>query len=636
MKESESSKGTWYAKVPKDRRRNVAFRRRLISRAETDKSLRRELWKACSEDVLFYTNAFCWTHDPRRRNSVIPFITYDYQDEAILELVKAITGGHDVGIVKSRDMGASWIILLVFEWFWHFSPAMLNFLMVSRNADLVDSRGDMGSLFAKIDFLHKHEPTWLLPKGRKLGADDPNRRMMHLGNAVTGSTIDGETTTGDVARGDRRTAILIDEFAAFEPRADFAVLRSTRDATRCRIFNSTPQGSGNAFAQVINDMPGVKVLRLHWPSHPRKNRGLYRSDEEGNLKLLDDWTGVVEAREKGVRESKMVSFPREYPFILDGKIRSPWYDLECARAASPQEIGQELDLDFMGSDYQFFDPEVIHKLKGSCAREPYMLGELEFDPESYAPRKFREDAHGCLRLWLQLGDDGRPDADARYVMGIDIATGTGASNSAAVVYDRKKAEKVAEYINPNILPIDFARVCFALGRFFNRARIVPDRTGPTGEVFVRKLIADGYGNIYYRRTERKVTREITNEPGVWLNSQKRTSILEEYRDALGTFKIINRSAMALEECLQFIRKMDGSIEHTGSVHAKRPDGARSAHGDLVIADALAWVELNEAGEEAEEPELDEIPDNCIGARLAARREQERKDAAVKERLGDGW
>ena len=100
----------WYSRVPKDPRKNVRFRRRLIERAETNKALRRELWDACASDILFYINTFCWTHDPRRKHSLIPFVTYPYQDDCIKKLVKAIEEGHDVGIVKSRDMGASWII----------------------------------------------------------------------------------------------------------------------------------------------------------------------------------------------------------------------------------------------------------------------------------------------------------------------------------------------------------------------------------------------------------------------------------------------------------------------------------------------------------------------------------------------
>lgn len=624
---------SWYDKVPKDYRRNLLYRANLLERAAKSRSLQRELVKACSEDVLFYVNTFCWTYDPRKKQSVIPFITYKFQDEAFLEIVRCIRSGIDVGIEKSRDMGASWIMMTAFEWFWHFSDQPLSFLMVSRKESYVDEKGNPKALFSKLDFLHKNQPKWLLPPGRRLGWDDPNRRLMHLENAKTGSVVDGESTTGDVARGDRRTAILIDEFASFDVTDAYAVLSSTRDATRCRLFNSTPKGSGNAFYQVIHDMDAVRVIRMHWSEHPSKRLGLYTAGDGGKVKLLDDWAGVVKVREKGVKTPKMVAFPKDYLFILDGKLRSPWYDNEYARCASAAEVAQELDIDYLGSDYQFFDPATIQKLIHANCRDPDRIGDLEFDHDTCEPRRFVDNPKGRLKLWLTLDGDGGIGRGRRFVVGADVSAGTGASNSTASVYERGTNEKVAEYANPNVLPTDFARFCMALGRFFNKARIVPDRSGPTGEVFVKRLVVECYGNVYYRRNEKKVGREITTEPGVWLNPQQRTSLLEEYRDALGTYKVVNRSEAAMNECLMFVRKMDGTIEHSGSKNAKDPGGARTAHGDIVISDALANLDLNDSRTQPEQSEP-EIPANCIAARM--RRRQDEEAEAKKDRLGEGW
>lgn len=67
-----------------------------------------------------------------------------------------------MAIEKSRDMGASWMMCLVSTWFFlfhdHFSA-----LMLSRKEEYVDKKGDNKTLFAKIDFLLKWMPTWLLP-----------------------------------------------------------------------------------------------------------------------------------------------------------------------------------------------------------------------------------------------------------------------------------------------------------------------------------------------------------------------------------------------------------------------------------------------------------------------------------------
>lgn len=94
----------------------------------------------------------------------------------------------------------------------------------------------------KLDHLIKWCPKWLLPTF--------TRTKMHLTNLETGSSIDGESTNQNFGRGDRRTGVVLDEFAAVEN--GHAILRATRDVTRCRIFNSTPNGTGNAFYDICH------------------------------------------------------------------------------------------------------------------------------------------------------------------------------------------------------------------------------------------------------------------------------------------------------------------------------------------------------------------------------------------------
>jgi hypothetical protein len=328
-----------YALVPKDFDANVRFRRELIQMAVSDKGARRQLRQMCAEDLLFYINAFCFTYDPRRDIRVLPFVTYtDFQDEALLTLADAVAKGYDCAVPKSRCMGASVMGLAVFEWYWHFFRDM-SFLVISRNEKYVDESGNPKTLFWKIDFMHKHQPRWLLPTGRWLGDKDPSRRLLHLGNVDTGSVIDGESTTGDAGRGDRRTAMFIDEHAAFELNDGFKVLRATRDTTKCRIFNSTPQGMNNAFAEVVHNT-AARQIRMHWSRHPEYSRGLYTS-KDGVLVRLDDYVGTVEVLRKGDPERRRVAFPSDYEFTLDGKVRSPWYDNECARCVAEMEIAAE-------------------------------------------------------------------------------------------------------------------------------------------------------------------------------------------------------------------------------------------------------------------------------------------------------
>lgn len=621
--------GKYYDIVPKGFRDNLEFRREVLVQCARNKKRAAEVRAMCAEDILFYVNTFVWTDDPRvKPKPNIPFITYPFQDEAMLTIVDCIEKGQDCAIEKSRDMGASWMNLTCFEWLWHFRE-LQSFLMISRNEDYVDKKGNPKSLFWKIDFIHKNEPSWLLPTGRWLRWDDPGRKLLHLENADNGSVIDGEGTTGDAGRGDRRTAALIDEFAAFELNDGFSVLASTRDMTKCRIFNSTPKGSGNAFYNVTHKTAAVRIS-LHWSRHPEKNRGLYRAKANG-VERLDKWSGAVDVVTSG--KSQRIAYPAGYPFVRDGKVRSPWYDEECKRCVSQVEISQELDIDYLGSSYQFFDPAFIEGVKKIYGSEPTSVGDIDRDSEGVTPKRFTASRKGHLSLWIPA-PSGACVGDAReFIVGADVSAGTGASNSTAAVYERLTREKVAEYACPNILPADFGRYIVALAKYFNGAKVVPDRSGPTGEVMVKTMIEEGYTNIYYSRNEKKMGRDITDKPGVYLNPQMRASCLESYRDALGKYRIVNHSVRALDECLKFIRNMDGSVEHSGAANSIDPSGARAAHGDIVIADALACLELDDSGvsEKTNEPEM---PLNCIGRRLKEKKQNE--EIAKSDYLPAGW
>ena len=50
---------------------------------------------------------------------------------------------------------------------------------------------------------------------------------------------------------------------------------------------------------MTHEMAAVHVIRMHW-SRIGSARAV-RPDDDGKVKLLDDWTGVVEDREKGVK-----------------------------------------------------------------------------------------------------------------------------------------------------------------------------------------------------------------------------------------------------------------------------------------------------------------------------------------------
>ena len=542
---------------------NLRFRRELIRLGSSGREQAEQLWIMCVRDPLFYINTFCWTYDPRRQPSTIPFITYEYQDEVFREIFEAL-GVEDAAAEKSRDMGASWMFLTAFEHSWHFNPGK-TFLLVSRVEDLVDKKNEPDSLMWKIDFLHRCQPAWLLPTGRTGKPGDSCRQKLSLYNEDNGSTITRTSTTSEASRGGRKTAILFDEFAAV---ADgHSMLKASRDATNCRFFNSTPQGTGNAFYDTMQT--GIRKFRLHWSRHPIKAKGLYTGSR--------------------------------------GEQRSPWYDLQCKRAAHPMEIAQELDIDYLGSDYQWFDPLELQRLQDKTVTPCYLRGELEYDPAECKPSRFAETPKGRCQLWVVPDANGSVPKDRGYAVGVDIATGTGASNSVISVADRTTGEKVAEFATPHLKPHDLAREAVAFCRWFagntHGAFLIWEANGP-GRIFGDEILNLGYRNFFYRQNEKSLVRAPSTFPGWWASKETKLALLGAYRQALHDGTFINRSHQAVKECAQYVYSPGGGVAHSRSMTTVDPSGARENHADRVIADALAWKAVKATPKvQGDEPEV---------------------------------
>lgn len=589
--------------VPKEYEANLWFRRDVMDQGRKSDDLAEELWIMCSRDPLFWVNTFCWTYDPRKREPVIPFITYEYQDEGIISLLSRL-GDDDVLIEKSRDMGASWICLLLLVWPFIFRD-YCTFLCASAKEDLVDKREDPDSLFWKIDFVLKYMPGFLRPM--------VYRANLHFTNLSNNSTIDGCSTTRDLARGGRRTAVLLDEFASVSD--GFEVLKATRDVTNSRVFNSTPKGRGNAFYAIRNT--GIHIQRFHWSQHPEKAAGLYKS-ERGKVILKDP--GYI--------------YPPGFQPILDGKLRSPWYDRQVARAAHPQEIAQELDIDYLGSDELFFNPEVLEKYKAELCIPPIITGELEFDYQDLKPIEFVRQYRGRTKLWINLERGVRPPEGEGYVVGCDIATGTGATPSVMTIIGIETAEVVCEFASAHVSPEAFADIVLAHCYWFHDAFLVWESNGPGG-IFGKAVVENGYRNMYYKKNEQTLSKRVSDIPGWHSSRETKLTLLGNYRRGLQSRAFTNRSAESVDECFEYIYDQSGNVIHAKSAARSTavdstPAKTGDNHGDRVISAALAWKAYkdNAPVRRSDEPRV--IPPSCFYQRRLKRRElQAVKDEWVR-------
>lgn len=399
-----------------------------------------------------------------------------------------------------------------------------------------------------------------------------------------------------MGRGGRRTGILLDEFAAVEE--GYNVLAATRDTTDCRLFNSTPAGAAGAFYDVMQSRTLWK-LRLHWPLHPRKAAGLY--------------------------------------FDEAGRPRSPWYDLQCERATHPQEIARELDINYAGADFEFFEGELVDEVKLRDVTPPLYTGDLEYTTDNCTPVQFLENERGSFHLWLHPAADGRPTTEHQYVMGVDVATGTrnqegrGASVSAISVGDCTTREKVAEFAISGLQPHLLARQAVAIAKWFagpdgQGAYMAWEDNGP-GMLFGQNVLELGYRHVYFRRQETRLKKRVTDVPGWWSTPETKRLVLGDYKKALVEGKFINRSQHAVEEMRFYVYKPTGDIVHSQAQTSIDPTGARHNHGDRVVADALCWMMMKAYVEVPPEPAEQDAPP--FGS-LAARRSERERVAQERE------
>lgn len=545
----------YYSLCPKDLNGNLDFRERIGHACNKKPYLRHQFWSMCKRDLLFYINSACFIFEPRPVPKELPFITYQFQDTALTK-IDASLGRKDMVIEKSRDMGASWMVITVMEWRWQFYRRYA-FLLLSRVEDLVDRTDDPDTLFWKFDFLRTKQWRWLQAP--------VTRTDKHCLNRMLDGVIDGSSTNKFAGTGGRRTAILADEFSKMDNQS--AIFTGTMAVSDCRYFVFTPQGTGNKAYDIAHD-PKIEKLTLHWTKHPLKSVGLYYTNEKVT---------------SGIR-------------FQEGKPRSIWYDKQCERASHPKEIAQELDIDYLGSSFQFFDGDLLHQLRQTTVKPPTHRGDVTLDNDGN-PTGFTEIGNGRLKLWCFLDDNDEPPHDRNYAIGADISTGElmagteSSSNSVLSIVDLKTGEQVGEFVTGGVPAVDFAMITIAICRWFRGpngpAFLMWERNGGPGITYTQQIMKTTFRNFYYETVEDRMSRKRSDKPGHHTTIESKKAMLAFIQDAWKKNRVIPRSAELLIEASQYIYTPRGDVKHSRQAESENPTEAGDNHGDRVIAAALA-------------------------------------------------
>jgi hypothetical protein len=588
---------------PTDFRGNLLRRQIILKTCRESPKYRPALLALCRRDIIAFADLLVWQYNPDNVDDEVgPWITWDWQAHALRETMRRLfkKGRTDMLWEKSREMGATWLAIIMVVHLCLFHPNK-RVLCLSHKEEAIHKPGDTkGTLFGKIDFLLSHLPRWMSAgvKRNKLVYSFPN-----------GSTITGGATTEAAGVGDRCSLILLDEFSKYRQKPAYEIFGATAD-TGPRLFIGTHYGVSGCYYDLSQrrDMP---KLVFHWTLHPEKRRGLYRSDPElpYGFEVLD----------------LEYSYPADYDYVRTGKplggpgeivtpwyagpavgVRSPWYDAECLRRSNDRNVAQHLDIAPSQSQFNFFDSVMVARLQAACV-PPLGEYDLRFDPITGDPLGLVAEAGGPVKLWVnpaEVDAGGRltaVPADA-YGMGVDVSQGTGASNSVCSVGSATTGRKVCEVAVPDLDPKEFAVLCIAVCRLFKNSEGTPallnwEAQGPGG-VFGRVLKEKKFTRLFYRESRDIHKRVVVSDiPGYATNVEgAKHNLLGHYALALKDRLFVNPSYQAFEDCKHYrYNDAKDTVEHPKHAGGPDPSGARSNHGDRVIADALLVMCLRRLG-----------------------------------------
>lgn len=528
----------------------------------------------CVESYLFWINTFGMTFRPKvamadgrevalsGRETIWPFVLWPCQDDLAAAAISSIWGGRSLVVDKSRDMGASWVLLSVFQWMFQFFPNM-SFLEMSREERAVYDPGDMSALFSKHSFLMEYQPKGMVPPHESTA--------LKFARTDCRSSIVGTATGENKGRAGRYSAVLLDEAAFIRQLRPLWV--SMEQTVPCRIANSTAFGPGYFSKLVRSGKYGV--VRLPWWDHPEKGVGAYET--------VNPETGAK-------------------------TITSPYLERKRDEAIDARDVAQEFEMDHDAATSAVFDLPTITRQLSTYARPPVFSGYLTVDghedhelsrmvgtgrcPSLRFTAAPLASGYDSLHLWCDLVKDRdgvfRPPQSRNYVIGSDVGLGLGASNTTASVIDTSTGDKVAEFASAKHGPEDWARKLAALGFWFGGpagcAYLIWESNGAGQNVW--KILHMLRYPWYYRSVdESKVSAKVSDSPGFHQTNERKKALILNLAGAMRRDEFRNPSKRAIEEASTYSWYDSGDVG-TGE-RADLTTGARSQHGDLTIADALA-------------------------------------------------
>lgn len=338
------------------------------------------------------------------------------------------------------------------------------------------------------------------------------------------------------------------------------------------LDNTAYPGRGRKYARVvIDEAAAVRDLETVWNAAVRPTL----TDLIGDAWFLSTPAGHGYFHQLYLRGQSNDPEWHDWASWRFGTVDNPYIsrdEVEEARRTMPEFLFMQeyLGIPIQPSE-QFFRTTIVEDHRKRHAKPPRRCRYVGADG-------FRDDPNGS---WFVFTDAAKA---TNYVIGMDISSGTGKSNSVATVMDRTTGAIVAEYVDPQILDHELAEMVCKVGRTIyggqcGQAFLIWEANGP-GEGFYKHVLRQDYSFFYYQRNV-GVRAELRSRKYGWHSTREnKRALLSDMHRELATGGIVIPSDQGLNEMLDYIFYDDGSVGP--SLVQDDTTGAKLAHGDRVI------------------------------------------------------
>lgn len=507
----------------------------------------------CRDDTIYFAEEYCKVYD-RTQGGNVPFIVFETQKR----ILNALKDNDFTLFLKYRQAGISTTCAVDAAKQLLFADPD-NPVKISIVANKLATAQEF---LKKVKGFIKFKPEWWA-----VDQVNSNQTELRLSN---GSEIRAHGTSDNALRGYTPNWIIIDEAADIANGRDFyeASLASLSTGGKMTLI-STPKGNDPLFYEVYDSAKRGKnnfyVEVIYWWEDPR-----YTTREEKG-KRVDDliW-------KKGEKQKVAKDLEKRHELFEKGwKPWSSWYHDMCRNYNEDwRAINQELNCSFLGSSNTFIPSEDITYQETHHVREPDQVKDY--------------DGHRVL-FWKDTIGEINPKEDTPYVrsngvyiLGADVASGTGDDFSTIQVFNMVTGNQCAEY-QGKIKPEIFGWLIYQIGMFYEGALAAVDSGGGWGHSTLIELKNSNYPNLYYSTPKSKQLKNIFTTSGAYNSNTDKAPGLNT-----GPVRpmLLNAMRKKLSEENQEIRirsKRTTDEMHTFMDKGSRPDHMQGKHDDLLMA-----------------------------------------------------